>query len=47
MTKKYIVMYNNFDAIVNSYEEAERALTGHFGQWDSDYVLFEEYEEEE
>ena len=43
---KYVVFYKNFDAIVESYEEAEAVLTAHFGYWDPDYVEFEEFNEE-
>ena len=43
---KYIVSYKWFDAIVDSYEEAEELLTAKFGYWDPDYVEFDEYDEE-
>lgn len=34
--------YNDFDAIVNSYEEAEELLTANFGFWDPDEIFLEE-----
>ena len=43
---KYIVFYKNFDAVVESYDEAEDVLTNQFGYWDPDYVEFDEYDEE-
>ena len=43
---KYVVFYKNFDAIVESYEEAEEILAGEFGYWDPDYVEVLEYDEE-
>ena len=34
--------YGNFDAVVNSYEEAEELLTAKFGFWNPDEVFLEE-----
>ena len=37
----YELFYKNFNATVNSYEEAEEILTSIFGNWDADEVFLE------
>ena len=38
----FTLYYKNFDAIVNSYEEAEELLIARFGYFDPDEVFLEE-----
>lgn len=38
----FTLYYKNFDAIVNSYEEAEELLTARFGYFDPDEIFLEE-----
>ena len=37
----YELFYKNFNATVNSYEEAENLLIATFGYWDADEVFLE------
>lgn len=38
----FTLYYKNFDAVVNSYEEAEELLTARFGYFDPDEIFLEE-----
>ncbi len=42
---KYRMFYGNFEAVVESYEEAEQILAETFGYYDHDEVFLEEEEE--
>ena len=44
---KYIMFYNDFDAVVGSYDEGYELLIDRYGCFDGHEVFFEEYSEEE
>ena len=44
---RYLMIYGNFDAVVNSYEEGYDLLISTFGYYDGHEVFFEEYDENE